>query len=423
VVRSLRVAVALAGAALLLGEGTSTGAVASGPVASVGPTVIGTAAAGKDLTGLSGTWGGFGSIAYTFQWYRCNAAGAACLAIRGATSPTYALDTRDIGKTLGMRVSATDSTGTASAYSSIVGPIAPTRPLLESTAQPVVTGPPVVGKVVQATTGTWSPVPTGLSYQWERCNSNGRACAAIANASKNSYTVAGADLGHALVAVVQATNAGTMQDAFSTSTPAVVGASARGPSLTFPPTVAGLPVEGQALEARTGLWKGVGSVLFSFHWYRCDSLGSHCALITTATSAVYTTTPKDVGDTMGLSLLATDATGRTTTVFASLVGPIAAASSPLSATTAPTVSGTERVGGTLTADYGQWSAKPSSYAVAWLRCNPNGRACVTIPKATGVSYSPVATDAGHALIVAVSATFGKTTQQALTAATEPIAAD
>ncbi len=384
--------------------------------------MIGTAASGKELTGLSGTWGGFGTIGYAFQWYRCNAAGASCLSIPGATSPTYVLGSKDIGKTLGMKVSATDSTGTAVAYSSLVGPIAPKRPLLESTAQPVVTGPPVVGKVVQVTTGTWSPVPTGLSYQWERCNPNGRACAAIANATTSSYTVASSDLGHALVTVVHATNAGTMQDAFSTATPAIVGAETHGPLVTFPPTVAGLPVEGQSLGARTGLWKGVGSVLFSFRWYRCNNLGGHCALVTTATSGIYTTTPKDVGDTIGLSLVASDSTGKTTTVIASLVGPVAPANASLTATTAPTVSGTERVGGILTADYGQWSARPSSYAVAWLRCNLNGRACTAIPKATASSYKPVAADAGHTLIVDVSATAGGTTQQALTAATEPIAA-
>jgi hypothetical protein len=375
--------------------------------------VIGTAAAGKELTGLSGTWGGFGTLAYAFQWYRCNAAGASCLAVHGATSPTYPLGEKDVGKTLGMRVSATDSTGTALAYSSLVGPIAPKRPLLESTAQPVVTGPPVIGKVVQVTTGTWSPVPTGLSYQWERCNPNGRACAAIANATTSSYTAASPDLGHALVAVVRATNAGTMQDAFSTSTAAVVGADAHGPAVTFPPTVAGLPVEGQPLGARTGLWKGVGSVLFAFRWYRCNGLGGHCAVITTATSATYTTTPKDVGDTIGLSLAASDSTGKTTTVYASLVGPIAPSNAPLTATTAPTVSGTERVGGTLTA----------SYTFAWLRCNLNGRACATIPKATGVSYKPVAADADHTIVAVVSATAGGEIRQALTAATEPIAAD
>ena len=54
-------------------------------------TVIGTAAAGKLLTGLSGNWAGSGPTTYKFQWYRCNAAGAACRSVRGATSPTFAL--------------------------------------------------------------------------------------------------------------------------------------------------------------------------------------------------------------------------------------------------------------------------------------------------------------------------------------------
>ena len=159
----------------------------------VGPSVLGIAAAGKQLTGLSGTWGGFDAITYHFQWYRCNAAGAGCLSVHGATSPTYSLGNRDIGKTLGLTVYATDSTGTASAFSSLIGPIAPSRPLLESTAQPLVTGPPAVGKVIQVTTGNWSPTPPTLAYRWERCNANARACAAIANATTSSYTVAKAD--------------------------------------------------------------------------------------------------------------------------------------------------------------------------------------------------------------------------------------
>ena len=111
--------------AVLAFAGRAAGSEAGGPVATVTPSVIGTAAAGKHLTGLSGSWGGFGAITYRFQWYRCNAAGASCLSIQGATSPTLALGARDVGKTLGLTVSATDSTGSTSAYASLVGPIAP----------------------------------------------------------------------------------------------------------------------------------------------------------------------------------------------------------------------------------------------------------------------------------------------------------
>ena len=209
--------------------GGAGGTSSAGPVATSGPSVIGAAAAGKLLTGLSGTWAGLSSIAYRFQWYRCNGAGAKCLSVHGATSPSYSLGDRDVGQTVGLAVLAKDSSGTATAYSSLIGPIASRRPLLEATAQPVVAGAPVQGKTVQVTTGTWSPVPTNLTYRWERCNENGRTCAAIPNATGTSYTVTSADVGHALLAVVRAANGTTVQNAFSTATPEVVPALGQGP--------------------------------------------------------------------------------------------------------------------------------------------------------------------------------------------------
>ncbi len=385
----------------------------------VGPTVIGTAAAGKQLTGLSGTWAGFDGITYHFQWFRCNAAGAGCLSVHGATSPTYSLGTRDIGKTLGLTVYATDSTGTARAYSSLVGPIASKRPLLESTAQPVVTGPPVEGKVVQVTTGTWSPTPPILAYRWERCNPNGRACGAIARATTSSYTITGADLGHALLAIVQATNGATMQNAFSTATPAVVGRSARGPTPTAGPTVAGASIQGQQLVAEAGIWHGVGPVVFGYSWYRCDTGGAHCALILGASKDVYTTGVNDVGKTLGLTLTVADSVGKISS-YASLVGPIAATGATLTPTAAPTISGTARVGGALAADPGQWSTPPRRVAYTWLRCNRNGRLCAPIAGSKGASYQPTAADAGHTIVLEVTASTAGMTQPALSAATAPI---
>jgi hypothetical protein len=404
-------------AASLLGAAPAGGA-ASGPVAQAPPTVIGTAAAGKLLTGLSGTWAGFGSISYRFQWYRCNAAGAACQTIHGATSPTFALRDRDVGKTVGLGVRANDSTGTTIAYAGLVGPIAPHRPLLESTAQPVVTGPPVVGKTVIVTTGTWSPVPSALAYRWERCNPNGRACAAIAGATESSYTVTGADLGHALLAIVQASNSGTIQNAFSTATPAVVDASVNGPAPAVGPAVSGVPVVGQQLSATAGIWRGVGPIVFDYRWYRCDPTGAHCQPIPTR-GTVYTAAPRDAGQTIGLALRATDSTGAVS-AYASLVGPVAVADSALTPTTAPTITGTARVGGTLRADDGIWTGRPRSFGYAWLRCNRNGRLCTPIAGATRASYRPTLADKSHTLVVSVVATAGGASQSALTAATAPI---
>jgi len=406
-------------AAALLGAAGAVEATAAGPVASTGPTVIGTAAAGKLLTGLSGTWAGFGEIAYRFRWYRCNAAGAACQTVHGATSPTFKLGDRDVGQTVGLAVYATDTTGTGTAYSSLVGPIAPRRPLLESTAQPVVAGPPVQGKTVQATTGTWSPVPAKLTFRWERCNANGRNCAAIPKATGTSYAITGADLGHALVAVMQASNGSTIQNAFSTATPAVVSASVKHPSSVVGPTVSGYAEVREQLVASPGIWKGVGPTTFAYRWYRCDENGAHCALAQSSTSNIYTAGAKDAGSTIALTLKVADAVG-SATAYASLVGPVAGAAATLTPTTLPTIAGTARVGGALSVEWGVWSDDPSGYVATWLRCNANGRLCTPIAGATHATYKPTTADAGHTLVASVAASARGATQSALTAATAPI---
>jgi hypothetical protein len=417
--RARRAAAAFAVLTLLALPAGSEASAAGGPVISAAPTVIGTAAAGKRLTGLSGTWAGFGQLTYRFQWYRCNAAGAACLSIHGATSPTFPLGDRDVGKTLGLTVSATDSTGTASAFASLVGPIAAKRPLLESTAQPVVTGPPIQGKTVQVTTGTWSPVPADLAYRWVRCSSHGRACATIPNATTSSYTVGSADLGHTLVAIVQATNGGTIQSAYSTGTPPVVDGSVRGPTESVGPYVSGNAVVGEQLTASNGIWKGVGPVVFSYRWYRCDGSGGHCTAIHTDGGPAYTLAGRDVGSTIGLTLRVSDSTGAVS-VYGPLIGPVSGADAGLTPTAPPAISGAARVGGTLTADDGSWTKPPTATVYTWLRCNANGRICEPIPGANQATYRPKALDSGHTLVVSVDATAGGDSQSALSAPTARI---
>lgn len=411
---------ALAGlAALATLAPVSRGAPAAGPTLTSAPIVIGVAAAGKRLTGLSGVWTGSGAISYRFQWVRCNAAGAACLTILGATSPTYTLVPRDIGKTVGLTVLATDSTGTAAAFASLVGPIATARPPLVSTVQPVVDGVPVVGKTLTVSTGVWSPMVATFSYTWERCNPNGRACAPIRGAAARSYRVAPADLGHALVALVQAANSTTLQNVFSVATPAVAAPGTHGPVALTPPQIEGTDSAGSQLIAVTGRWHGVGSVAFAFQWSLCDADGAGCAAIAGATAAAVRPAATDAGKTIGLTLRVTDLTG-TTIAYASLVGPVAPPAAGLAATSAPTISGSPTAGGSLTVSPGSWSSPPTSYAYSWLRCNLTGRLCSPIAGATSSSYTLSAADSGHTLIAVVDATSGSSSQAALSAASPPI---
>ncbi len=69
---------------------------------------------------------------------------------------------------------------------------------------------------------------------------------------------------------------------------------------------------------------------------------------------------------------------------------------------APTVSGTAKIGQTLTASPGQWSGAPTSYAYAWERCNQSGGSCVA-NGSTGPSYVVQSADAGSTIEVQVTA--------------------
>jgi hypothetical protein len=79
------------------------------------PTVTGTPATTQTLTASNGVWTGAPTFAY--QWQRCNAMGASCVPIAGATTSTYIVSTADIGSTLAVSITATNPTGTATAQS------------------------------------------------------------------------------------------------------------------------------------------------------------------------------------------------------------------------------------------------------------------------------------------------------------------
>src|SRR2546421_7450008 len=71
---------------------------------------------------------------------------------------------------------------------------------------------------------------------------------------------------------------------------------------------------------------------------RCDTAGAHCKSIHGATKPTYTQVAKDVASTLGLTVRATDAKG-TTSAYANIVGPVAAARPALYSIAHATLSG------------------------------------------------------------------------------------
>jgi len=78
------------------------------------PTISGTAQQGQTLTAGVGTWS-FDEdyLTYQYQWLRCDAAGANCVAISGKTSAFLLLTASDVGSTIRVQVTATEHTNPA----------------------------------------------------------------------------------------------------------------------------------------------------------------------------------------------------------------------------------------------------------------------------------------------------------------------
>ncbi|MDX6452889.1 MAG: hypothetical protein QOH16_2938, partial [Gaiellaceae bacterium] len=80
------------------------------------PTIAGTPQQGQTLTSTPGKWTA-ADATLGYQWQRCDAAGANCAAVPGATTSTYAVTTADVGTTLRVVVSAANRFGTATGTS------------------------------------------------------------------------------------------------------------------------------------------------------------------------------------------------------------------------------------------------------------------------------------------------------------------
>ncbi len=92
-------------------------APSTAPQRAASPTIAGTAQQGQTLTASTGNWNGAQPITFSFQWFRCDANGDACVEIPGATAKTYVPQATDVAKTLRVRVTAKNSSGSASATS------------------------------------------------------------------------------------------------------------------------------------------------------------------------------------------------------------------------------------------------------------------------------------------------------------------
>ena len=300
---------------------------------------------------------------------------------------------------------------------------------------PVVVGTAHVGNLLTADTSrmTMSQVLLGPWYQWIR--SDGTTDTEIPGARYQSYTLTGDDIGKtvkARVELVPSLSVDPLGWVSRTSEPTatVVAAPAEAAvntPATGTPVISGAPAVGQTLTADvSGIADadGMTNATYSYQWIRNNGVAD--VEIAAGLQDSYALPESALGLTYKVRVSFIDDAGSRETLTSSPTAPV---SSRLNnpATGGPAVSGTARVGETLTANIsgiadadGMPGRNESWYAYRWLRSSDGGDAEVV--GATESGYTLTGSDAGHAVKVRVSFNDLRGHRETLTSRATPVVA-
>jgi hypothetical protein len=157
------------------------------------PTISGSAIVGQNVSSTTGTWNGYPTPTYGYQWVR-----GASSDISGATSSTYQLQDADFNTTVKCRVTATNSAGSANATSASTSTIAAGPPQAPTSVT-------AVAGNAQATISFTAPAITGGSpivYYEVTCVENGF----INSGPSSPITITGLTNGVSYTFIVRAIN-------------------------------------------------------------------------------------------------------------------------------------------------------------------------------------------------------------------------
>jgi type IV pilus assembly protein PilA len=175
---------------------------------------------------------------------------------------------------------------------------------------PSLGGAQSVGSLLSVDNGQWSGTPTSYTYQWYRCNKlgsnpslNTAGCLPINNANSPTYSLTTIDANSqtdnvpdTVYAVVTAINGVGNASSTSNSLSVYMGGSGTIPIENSYPQLSGTTTLGQTLTYVSGNWNPSSGITFSYGWYRCNSSGSSCNVISGANNAQnYTLTGADTG--------------------------------------------------------------------------------------------------------------------------------
>lgn len=244
-----------------------------------------------------------------------------------------------------------------------------------ASAVPTISGTPRVGVTLTAHPGNWGP-GTAFAYQWAAGGTN------VAGATGSTFVPRQADVGKTVtVAVTGSRTQYTPVTQVSAPTAAVTDASLRAGT----PSISGIPQVGVTLIAVPGDWDPAATL--SYQWLVGE------AAVSGATGITFVPRQADVGKPVSVQVTGTRV-GYDPAVRASAATGNVLPLATLTAKT-PTISGTARIGVTLTAK--PWTWTPGTTLTYQWRV-----AGKPVPGATRATFVPRSADKGKTVTVQVT---------------------
>jgi hypothetical protein len=298
-------------------QGPAAGVTSSGTISDLH--------ANDTLTATVAGWTGTPTVEFTWQWQRCDSAGANCADVDGATGSVYKIVADDVGHRLQVKVTGRNDypsfTSNASTRTTTLADVvgAALHPELAPGANSITTpnaptssnsGAPLVqvGDTLTANGWGFNPAATSRTYRWYRCDNPTSAhpdpgtdgCTIAATTGTTAYVTTADDLGEYVCVVVIGTNQyGTAETPCGARTSDVVAPNpALAPGST--PLVVGHPYVGDTVVGSIGEYTFGPVRVSQRYWYRCDAQGNDCASLGSDTigQPAYTVTADDLGSTL-----------------------------------------------------------------------------------------------------------------------------
>ena len=396
------------------------------------PVINGTAQVGEiltaDTTGIE-DGNGLDRVQFRFQWVSHD--GGADTDIASETDSTYTLAASDEGKTIRVRVAFTDRGGyaeslTSEAMEAVSFAVRQQQANSPATGTPAISGTAEVGKTLTADTSDIADADglSGATFTYQWIANDGSADTDIQDATDSTYTLAAADEGRTVKVNVSFTDDAGNEESLTSAATATVAAAPNSPA-TGAPVISGTTQVGETLTAdTTGIADadGLSGATFTYQWIAND--GSADTDIQDATDSTYTLVADGEGKTVKVRVSFTDNAGNVETLTSTATNSVAARPNR-SATGAPIIGGTVRVGETLATDVlgiaDEDGLENATFSYQWI--SNDGTTDADIQGETGATYTLTDANEGKTVKVRVSFTDDADNEETVTsAATATVAA-